>query len=76
MISYNEYLMKKTDVIDFLGGVCNTAELLGITHPSVSGWTEIIPEGAALKLEKLTNGKLKYDASLYPKGRRRAKHAA
>ncbi|MFN1149178.1 Cro/CI family transcriptional regulator [Serratia liquefaciens] len=52
------------------------ALLLGISEQAVSQWPEIIPEGAALKLEKLTNGELKYDASLYPKGRRRAKRAA
>ena len=65
--------MKKVDVINFFSGVCNVAKTLGITHPSVSEWGEVIPEGAALKLEKLTNGELKNDASFYPKGRRRAK---
>ncbi|EJO4329828.1 hypothetical protein NRK04_004635, partial [Escherichia coli] len=38
-----------------------------IKHPSVSEWPEIIPEGRAYQLEKITNGKLKVDVSLYQK---------
>lgn len=57
--------MRKSDVINYFGGVCKTAEALGIKHPSVSEWPEIIPEGRAYQLEKITNGKLKVDVSLY-----------
>lgn len=57
--------MKKSEVVNYFGGVCNVARAIGIKHPSVSEWGEIIPERAALKLEKLTCGKLKYDSSLY-----------
>ncbi|MFL7759446.1 Cro/Cl family transcriptional regulator [Escherichia coli] len=59
--------MRKSDVINYFGGVCKTAEALGIKHPSVSEWPEIIPEGRAYQLEKITNGKLKVDVSLYQK---------
>ncbi|EJU9116167.1 Cro/Cl family transcriptional regulator [Escherichia coli] len=59
--------MRKSDVINYFGGVCRTAEALGIKHPSVSEWPEIIPEGRAYQLEKITNGKLKVDVSLYQK---------
>ncbi|ERT10271.1 Cro/CI family transcriptional regulator, partial [Photorhabdus temperata] len=33
----------------------------------VSQWKNIIPERAALKLNKITNGKLKYKPALYNK---------
>ncbi|MFB9087150.1 Cro/CI family transcriptional regulator [Erwinia tracheiphila] len=59
--------MRKSDVINFFGGVCKTAEALGIKHPSVSEWPEIIPEGRAYQLENITRGKLKVDVSLYQK---------
>lgn len=68
--------MNKSIVVEFYRTQRAVAAVLGISDQAVSNWPEIIPEGAALKLEKLTNGELKYDASLYPKGRRRAKHAA
>lgn len=48
--------MRKSDVINYFGGVCKTAEALGIKHPSVSEWPEIIPEGRAYQLEKLLTG--------------------
>ncbi len=57
--------MKKADVINYFGGICKTAAALGIKHPSVSEWQEIIPEGRAYQLEKITNGGLKYDPALY-----------
>ncbi|ENJ9082813.1 Cro/Cl family transcriptional regulator [Escherichia coli] len=59
--------MRKSDVINYFGGVCKTAEALGIKHPSVSEWPEIIPEGRAYQLEKITNGKLKVDVSEPPR---------
>lgn len=71
--------MYRSDAFTFFGGRGagrRISDLLGVSHSAVYQWPEIIPEGAALKLEKLTNGALKYDASLYPKGRRRSKHAA
>lgn len=67
--------MNKSIVVEFYGTQRAIAVALDISDQAVSNWPEIIPEGAALKLEKLTNGALKYDASLYPKVRRRAKHA-
>ncbi|EPY9201655.1 Cro/CI family transcriptional regulator [Morganella morganii] len=57
--------MKKEDVINYFGGICKTADALGIKHPSVSGWDEVIPKGRAYEIEKLTNGKLKYNSALY-----------
>lgn len=41
------------------------AKALGISPQAVGQWDEIIPERAALKLDRITNGTLKYDPSLY-----------
>ncbi|EFQ8337995.1 hypothetical protein HZV21_005093 [Salmonella enterica] len=57
--------MNKSKVTQYFGGVCKTAEALGIRHSSVCQWSEIIPKGAALELEKITNGALKCDLSVY-----------
>ncbi|EDQ2394508.1 hypothetical protein RU50_005636, partial [Salmonella enterica subsp. enterica] len=57
--------MNKSKVIQYFGGVCKTAEALGIKYPSVSQWSDIIPKGAALELEKITKGALKCDLSVY-----------
>ncbi|MEG7516650.1 Cro/CI family transcriptional regulator, partial [Morganella morganii] len=50
--------MKKADVINYFGGICKTADALGIKHPSVSGWDDVIPKGRAYEIEKITKGKL------------------
>ncbi|ECT1022380.1 hypothetical protein DPO11_20415 [Salmonella enterica] len=60
--------MLKKDVIDFFGGrgaISRVAALTGLTHGAVSQWPELIPKGAALELEKVTNGVLKCDLSVY-----------
>ncbi|HBV5320840.1 Cro/CI family transcriptional regulator [Klebsiella oxytoca] len=57
--------MRKSEVVNYFGGVCKTALALGIKHPSVSEWPEIIPEVRAYQVEKITNGRLKFDQSLY-----------
>lgn len=41
------------------------AKLLSISPQAVGQWNAIIPERAALKLERITNGALKYDPALY-----------
>ncbi|CCO48460.1 MULTISPECIES: Cro/CI family transcriptional regulator [Vibrio] len=59
--------MKKQDTIKYFGSATNLAKALDITLPSVSQWKNVIPEKQALKLEKITNGALRYDATLYVK---------
>lgn len=59
--------MRKLEVIEYFGGVSKTASTLGISHPAVSRWGDIIPEKQAFFIERITKGKLKYDASLYQK---------
>lgn len=59
--------MKKIDVIAYYKTTVNLAEELNILPSAVSQWGDIIPEKQALRLEKLTEGALKYDPSLYKK---------
>lgn len=51
--------VKKSDVLEYFGGVSKAANALGITRSAVSQWDETIPESSAYKLESLTGGKLK-----------------
>ncbi|TBL56448.1 Cro/CI family transcriptional regulator [Hafnia paralvei] len=69
--------MYKAEVVNFFGGrgaISAVAKLLGVTHGAVSQWTDPIPKGAALELEKLTKGALKCDLSLYKNRYRKNKH--
>ncbi len=59
--------MHKSEVIEYFGGVSKTAVALGISHPAVCRWGDIIPEKQAFVIERITRGKLKYSASLYQK---------
>ncbi len=59
--------MRKSEVIEHFGGVAKTASALGISHPAVCRWGEIIPQKQAFVIERITKGKLKYDATLYQK---------
>ncbi len=59
--------MRKNEVITYFGGVGKTAKALGLSHASVSGWSELIPKGRAFEIQVLTKGALKVDVSLYDK---------
>lgn len=59
--------MRKSEVIKHFGGVSKTASALGISHPAVCRWSDVIPEKQAFVIERITKGELKYDASLYQK---------
>jgi len=59
--------MRKSEVIKHFGGVSKTASALGISHPAVCRWGDVIPEKQAFVIERITKGKLKYDVSLYQK---------
>ena len=59
--------MRKSEVIEHFGSVSKTASVLGISHPAVCRWGEVIPQKQAFVIERITKGKLKYDASLYQK---------
>ncbi|KZN15280.1 Cro/CI family transcriptional regulator [Marinomonas sp. TW1] len=57
--------MHKEKVIRYFGTQQQLAGTLSISKSSVSQWGNVIPEKQALRLEKLTNGVLKYDPKLY-----------
>ncbi|HAI34260.1 MAG TPA: Cro/Cl family transcriptional regulator [Alcanivorax sp.] len=54
--------MKKSEVIEFFGGVQQTADALGIRYQSVREWPEEgVPEGRQYQIQVLTQGELKAD---------------
>ncbi|RBO79897.1 Cro/CI family transcriptional regulator [Marinomonas aquiplantarum] len=57
--------MHKEKVIRYFGTQQQLASVLSISKSSVSQWGRVIPEKQALRIEKLTNGVLKYDPKLY-----------
>ncbi|PQQ22997.1 Cro/CI family transcriptional regulator [Photorhabdus hindustanensis] len=59
--------MFKDDAIKFFGSQRAIAEKLSLSDAAVSQWKDVIPERAALKLNRITNGKLKYKPELYNK---------
>ncbi|HHS9742151.1 TPA: Cro/CI family transcriptional regulator [Raoultella ornithinolytica] len=65
--------MNKSIVVDFYGTQRAVAVALGVSFQAVSNWGTVIPKGAALELEKITNGALKCDLSLYLNGPRRGR---
>jgi hypothetical protein len=60
-------IMRKTDVVNHFGGISKTATALGISHPAVCRWGDVIPEKQAFVIERITKGVLKYDAKMYQK---------
>ncbi len=57
--------MYKSNVISYFGNLTSVATFLGISQPAVSRWGSVIPEKQALRLERKTDGKLKYESRLY-----------
>lgn len=69
--------MNKQTVIDHFGNITKVAATLGIAHTSVIGWDEeVIPEAMAARLDRITNGKLKYDHNFYMAYKKARKQAA
>lgn len=67
--------MNKSSAVALYGTQKLISEALGISFQAVSQWPELVPKGAALELEKLTNGALVCDLSLYgPRKRATKKH--
>ncbi len=67
--------MFKTTVVEFYGNQTKAAAALKVTRSCVSAWNSLIPEKQALLLDRLTEGALKYDPSLYvTKNSQQTKH--
>ena len=59
--------MKTKTAIQYFGSAKALADALGLTKGAVSHWGDVVPERNALKLERITNGALKYQESFYIK---------
>lgn len=62
--------MKKEDAVKHFKTEQAVADALGISKQAVNKWPDIIPEGAAYKLQVITAGHLQVDPSLYRKEER------
>jgi hypothetical protein len=58
-------MLKQTVVEHFGGNQSEVARTLNLSRAAISCWPDRIPEIHAMKLERITEGDLKYDASLY-----------
>lgn len=68
--------MKTSDAVGYYGTTTALAESLDITPSAISQWNGTVPEWAAARLEKLTDGKLKYDHEFYMRLKAKRKQAA
>ncbi|HGB4477413.1 Cro/CI family transcriptional regulator [Salmonella enterica] len=68
--------MNKSSVVEHYGTQRAIALVLGISFQAVSNWGDIVPKGAALELEKITNGALKCDLSVYKNRPRKNKRSS
>ncbi|WP_447908166.1 Cro/CI family transcriptional regulator [Serratia fonticola] len=57
--------MYKEDAIKFFGSKSKLAAAANVSRPSVTRWGKIIPKLRAMELADLTNGALRYEATLY-----------
>lgn len=57
--------MFKRTVVNFFGNQSKVSRALNVSRSYVSAWPDLVPELQAVRLERLTNGELKYDPSLY-----------
>ena len=52
--------MKKSEVVEFFGGIQQTADALGIRYQSVREWPEDrVPEGRQFQIQVISKGRLK-----------------
>ncbi|MFZ4219176.1 Cro/CI family transcriptional regulator [Enterobacter ludwigii] len=68
--------MKTIDAVSLFGSKAAVARALCISAVAVTRWRGLIPKGAALELEKITNGALKCDLSLYKSRPRKNKRTS
>jgi len=52
--------MKRQQVIEYFGSVIKAAKALGVTHQAIYAWKDPVPERIALKVDRLSGGKLQY----------------
>jgi hypothetical protein len=57
--------MDKSEVIRFFGNIRKTALAFNVSTQAIYAWPDPIAEARALKAEKLSDGKLRYNAKDY-----------
>ncbi|EHM6109635.1 MULTISPECIES: Cro/CI family transcriptional regulator [Citrobacter] len=57
--------MFKNDALAFFGSATKLAQAAGVSLPAVSRWGNVIPERRAARLDRVTDGALKYDPEFY-----------
>ena len=56
------------DAIKYFGSKAKLAEALGLNRSAITNWKgDLVPKVRAFELERLTNGELRLDDSLYQK---------
>ncbi len=63
--------MLTSKAIEHYGSEAAVAEALGISRQAVNKWGELVPPLSAARLEKLSDGKLRFDPDLYDGWNRR-----
>lgn len=69
------FSMKTVNAIAYYETTAALAAVLEVTSGAISQWGEYVPEWVASRLEKETQGKLKYDHVFYKKLARMEKEA-
>lgn len=69
-------IMKTLDAISYYETTAALAVVLEITSGAISQWGEFVPEWAAARLDRITNGQLRYDHVFYMAHKRAKKQAA
>lgn len=59
--------MLKSEVIKHFGKPAEVCRALDLTSGAIPQWGRVIPEKQAMRLDRITAGKLKYDPELYKK---------
>lgn len=57
--------METNEAIKFFGSKSRIARALNLSRVAITRWRGKVPKGRALELEKITNGALKCDLSVY-----------
>lgn len=57
--------MKKASALTYFGSASKLARAIGVTRSAVQQWGDLVPPLSAAKLERASNGALKFDPDDY-----------
>lgn len=69
-------MITKANAVNAIGSVKELAAMLNISVQAVYDWPDVIPEAMAARLDRITNGQLRYDHVFYMAHKRAKKQAA